>query len=99
MKYSYHPKSILRTPSKPIKTSFDKKELIDLFLQKEVQEALFLSSPNLLNEFVKWQKGEITNKIDVFGKITETAFPLELLQSTMEIIEYLPNFFLEFEQQ
>ncbi|PCJ00458.1 MAG: hypothetical protein COB15_02820 [Flavobacteriales bacterium] len=64
MKYSYHPKSILRTPSKPIKTSFNRKELIELYLKKDIQEALFLSSPNLLNEFIKWQKGEITDKVD-----------------------------------
>ena len=62
MNYTYHQKSILRIPLKPIKISFTKKELKALFTQKEVQEALFLSSPNLLNEFNKWQKEEINDK-------------------------------------
>jgi thiopeptide-type bacteriocin biosynthesis protein len=64
MNYNYHSKLILRTPLKPIKTSFSVGELKQLFTQKEIQEALFLSSPNLLNEFEKWKKGELTNKVE-----------------------------------
>ena len=62
MNYTFHPQQILRTPLKPLKTSFTSEELQELFNQKEMQEALFLSSPNLLNEFTKWQKEELTDK-------------------------------------
>jgi hypothetical protein len=62
MNYIFHHSQLLRTPLKPIKTSFSDGELKQLFSQKEVKEALFLSSPNLLNEFEKWKKGELTNK-------------------------------------
>lgn len=64
MIYTYHPKKILRTPLKHLKTSFSKEELQQLFAQKEVQEALFLASPNLLTECKKWQNGEITDKTE-----------------------------------
>lgn len=65
MNYNFYHKTILRTPLKPLKTNFNAEELCVLFTQKEVQEALFLSSPNLLNEFIKWQNGEITDKTEV----------------------------------
>lgn len=65
MNYNFYHKTILRTPLKPLKTNFSVEELCVLFTQKEVQEALFLSSPNLLNEFIKWQNGEITDKTEV----------------------------------
>ena len=64
MSYTYHPKTILRTPLKPLKTSFSKQELQQLFVQKEVQEALFLASPNLLTECKKWLNHEITDKTE-----------------------------------
>jgi thiopeptide-type bacteriocin biosynthesis protein len=67
--YNFHPKIILRTPLKPLKTSFSKEELEHFFFQKEAQEALFLSSPNLLNEFTKWQNGEILDKVEEEGLI------------------------------
>jgi thiopeptide-type bacteriocin biosynthesis protein len=62
MDYYYHTKLIFRSPLKPFKSSFNKKELTHLFLQKEVQEALFLSSPNLLDEYEKWRNGKINNE-------------------------------------
>lgn len=62
MNYTYHSKQVLRVPLKPLKTSFSREELQLFFLQKEVQEALFLSSPNLFNEFIKWQNGVIIDK-------------------------------------
>ncbi len=64
MTYTYHPKQILRTPLKPLKTSFSKQELQQLFVQKEMQEALFLASPNLLAECKKWLNQEITDTIE-----------------------------------
>ncbi len=63
-KYQYFPNIIFRVPINPVKTSFNKEELKLLFSKKEFQEALFLSSPNLLNEYNKWKKGEITDKIE-----------------------------------
>lgn len=64
MLYSFHQQQILRTPLKPIKTSFSNQELHQLYQQKEVQEALFLASPNLLGECKKWLKGELTDKTE-----------------------------------
>lgn len=63
MNYTFNRKNILRTPLKPLKTSFSKNELQQqFFTQKEVQEALFLASPNLLSECKKWLNQEITDK-------------------------------------
>lgn len=64
MLYSFHQQQILRTPLKPIKTSFSREELQQFYQQKEVQEALFLASPNLLGECKKWLKGELTDKTE-----------------------------------
>lgn len=57
MNYTFHDKLVLRTPLKPFQSSFSEDELIHLFSQKTIQEALYLASPNLLDEFVRWQKG------------------------------------------
>jgi lantibiotic biosynthesis protein len=57
--YSFFEDVIIRIPLKPLKISFSEKELQQLFVQKEVQEALFLASPNLLEECNKWLNGEI----------------------------------------
>lgn len=62
MNYTYNFKQILRTPLKPLKTSFSKEVLQHLFSEREVQEALFLASPNLLNECKKWLNQDITDK-------------------------------------
>lgn len=48
--YSFNKKQVIRIPLKPLKTSFSKEDLQQLFAQKEVQEALFLASPDLLSE-------------------------------------------------
>ena len=56
MKYSFNTKSIVRTPVFPIKQSFSIDELQELFTRTKVKEALFLSSPDLLEEFNKWEK-------------------------------------------
>jgi thiopeptide-type bacteriocin biosynthesis protein len=64
MNYIFNNNLIIRTPSKPFKISFTKNELTKLFTLKEVKEALFLSSPNLLNEFNKWQNGDLTNEVE-----------------------------------
>lgn len=57
MNYTFHDKLVLRTPLKPFQSSFSEDELIHLFSQKTIQEALHLASPNLLDEFTRWQKG------------------------------------------
>src|SRR5690554_6340825 len=62
MKYKYHNKQVLRSPVKPIKTSFSRVELQQLFSEKDVQEALFLASPNLLIQYKKWVNKEISDK-------------------------------------
>lgn len=62
--YTYHKKVIIRTPFKPLKTKFSKEELLELFSKTEIQEAIFLSSPNLLDEFIKWENGYIKDPIE-----------------------------------
>lgn len=62
MNYTFHDKLVLRTPLKPFQSSFSEDELIHLFSQKAIQEALYLASPNLLDEFVRWQKGAFDDK-------------------------------------
>lgn len=60
--YSFREDNIIRTPLKPLKSNFNETELRQLFIQKEIQEALFLASPNLLDECNKWLKNEIKDK-------------------------------------
>ena len=60
--YSFSEDIIIRTPLKPLKISFSETELQQLFVQKEVQEAMFLASPNLLDECGKWLNNEIKGK-------------------------------------
>ncbi|MBV6485708.1 MAG: Nisin biosynthesis protein NisB [Flavobacteriales bacterium] len=62
--YLFNINIIFRTPLKFFKSRFNKEELQQFFTQKDVQEALFLSSPNLLSEFKKWQNGGITAKTE-----------------------------------
>ncbi len=57
MEYTFHDTLIIRTPLRPFQSSFSEDELVSLFSQKAIQEALFLASPNLLDEFCKWQSG------------------------------------------
>lgn len=57
MKYSLNAKVILRIPVQPLKTHFTKEDLLTFFTKKESQEALFLSSTDLLDAFKKWQSG------------------------------------------
>lgn len=62
MNYLYHHKTILRLPLKPFKANFSEPELRKLFSQKDIQEALFLASPNLLIECEKWLKNDYSDK-------------------------------------
>src|SRR5690606_8654312 len=59
MNYSFNKKVILRIPAHPLKTDFTKEELLSFFAKKENQEALFLSSTDLLDAFKKWQSGNL----------------------------------------
>ncbi|NEN23795.1 lantibiotic dehydratase [Cryomorpha ignava] len=62
MKYSFNEKTILRIPAQPLKTSFSKEELLSFFSKNENQEALFLSSPDLLDAFNKQQAGDVDSE-------------------------------------
>lgn len=58
MDYIFDKKVVLRTPLKSIKTFFTINDIKEIFSKKEVKEALFLASPNLYREFIKWENGE-----------------------------------------
>ncbi|MDB5088855.1 MAG: Lantibiotic dehydratase domain protein, partial [Mucilaginibacter sp.] len=62
MNYKFHPKLVLRTPLKPLKSSFSINEIKELFSRDEIREALFLSSPDLSVECLKWLNGGYKNK-------------------------------------
>ncbi len=53
MKYDIYPKGMVRLPLKPAKTNFSLEELEHLFSSPIIQEALFLASPVLLEEYNK----------------------------------------------
>lgn len=55
-------KELIRTPLKAFKSSFSKEELLELFKEKEVKEALFLASPNLLEEMQKLVEGNLSSE-------------------------------------
>lgn len=62
MKYYYHDKLILRTPFKPVKTSFSIDDLKLFFSESEVQEAIFLSSPIFFDRCKQWYKNELIDQ-------------------------------------
>jgi lantibiotic biosynthesis protein len=61
--YTYHPQLVMRTPQKTFKPAIGSE---DIFLQQLVKdnsflEALFLASPVLHSELLKYQQGKITD--------------------------------------
>lgn len=64
MNYIFHPKVIFRAPLRPLKTTFSLEELKILFSEKEIQEAIFLSSPTLLDTFNKWSSNNLISEKD-----------------------------------
>ncbi|WNJ17538.1 lantibiotic dehydratase [Pontibacter sp. G13] len=52
-------RTVVRTPQYALSLPENEKALFAFFAQPEVQEALFLASPNLLREYHKWEAGEI----------------------------------------
>lgn len=52
--YNFYSKLLVRVPLRPLKTSFTIEELNQLFEDPMIHEALYLSSPDLLNEYKKW---------------------------------------------
>lgn len=61
--YNFNQHVILRTPTKPIQTKFDKEELISFFSEKKNMEALYLSSVSLYNRFLSLKNKEIDDEI------------------------------------
>lgn len=62
MNFNFHKNIVLRAPLKPLKTRFSKEDLKQLFSKKDAQEALFLSSPDLLNKYQEWINNEIKDQ-------------------------------------
>jgi len=62
MKYNIHQKQVIRTPIESFKTSFSLAQLRAFFSQSQIQEALFLASPSLYEECIKWVGGIILEK-------------------------------------
>ena len=68
--YSTFPTFMLRTPLLPIthlKSIFNKKitseaNILEIFKHKDIQEAIFIASPNLYSQLIKWLNGELINK-------------------------------------
>lgn len=54
MNYKFYDQVIIRTPYKTFRTGFSKADIKDQFSSKELQEALFLASPDLYNEYKNW---------------------------------------------
>lgn len=68
--YDLIPKLILRTPLLPInillgKKNFDRNDLLQYYNNPVVKEALFLASPNLYSEFIRWTNNEIEDPQEV----------------------------------
>ncbi|MGE0562260.1 MAG: lantibiotic dehydratase [Flavobacteriales bacterium] len=61
--YNFNQHIILRTPTKPIQTKFDEKELMSFFSEKRNIEALYLSSISLYNKFILLKDDEIDDEI------------------------------------
>jgi thiopeptide-type bacteriocin biosynthesis protein len=59
--YSFHPNLILRTPALPFQTQFDEHFIRDCLANTPFMEALYLASPDLHQECMKWQNGIITD--------------------------------------
>lgn len=64
MKYDFLDQAIIRIPINPLKVGFSKEDIKQLFSKSKEQEALFLSSPVLLTECVKWLNGAILDKTE-----------------------------------
>jgi len=70
MIYNFNNKLVLRTANNPYVSSITLQELKDFFNQRKNKEALFLASPDLLEEFTKWCEKGIKNTEDESGLIS-----------------------------
>ncbi|MEL6589792.1 MAG: lantibiotic dehydratase [Bacteroidota bacterium] len=62
--FSIHDKTLIRTPLYPLELPENEEALLAFFAKPLAQEALYLASPNLLREYQKWEKGELTKGKD-----------------------------------
>lgn len=64
--YKYHPNFIFRTPQLPFqKNKIDVSELFQLSKQDYFKEAIYIASPVLYDELVKWHNGEIKDAKEI----------------------------------
>ena len=69
--YEFHEKVILRTPRFPLLNQLDEQVIKELLGDEHFLEAIYLASPVLYDECLKWKDGEITNKKEI-DKITRS---------------------------
>lgn len=60
-RYAFTPQLILRTPARPFTLAIDEASLRRALAEGQFREALYLASPALHEECLKWQRGELTD--------------------------------------
>lgn len=60
--YSFHSKLILRTPRLPLAAQIHEEHIQALLHDKSFLEAIYLASPVLYDECIKWKEGVLTDK-------------------------------------
>jgi thiopeptide-type bacteriocin biosynthesis protein len=69
--YLFDSRVILRTPRYPLNESIDPQRLLQLLQDKDFLEAIYLASPVLYDECVKWKEGQLHNPKDTL-KLTRS---------------------------
>src|SRR6218665_118759 len=60
--YNYHPKFIFRSPLIPIQSNYSSVNLFSYTQQPFFKEAIYIASPVLHDELLKWHSGELKDK-------------------------------------
>lgn len=57
--YSFHPQLVVRTPRLPLDTDFTEDRIKDLLQQSWFREAIYIASPELYDECIRFLQGEL----------------------------------------
>lgn len=68
--YTYHPGFIFRTPQLPLQNGLSTKELFVFSQQPSFKEAIYIASPVLYDELIKWHNKELKEEKEVDKLIT-----------------------------
>lgn len=63
--YLFHDKLILRTPRFPLQRTIDEQTILQLLQEEAFLEALYLASPVLYKQCIKWKDGLVMHEKDV----------------------------------